>query len=506
MRTYTAAAVIVLDGAMYYTELGSQERPASLWRTREPDTGRWEKVRELPLYRDPCLFVDPTTGRVYMYHGLENPIRGVELDKTTFAEIAGTDTELMPPVDPKNHIRDGWEVCTWDNSETSRPMRGNKTFLPCREGSWMTYWDGHYYLQFASPGTTVPGYSDGLWIGGKPLGPFTPSPHSPISRKDSGFITSAGHSCLFQDRHGNWWRAVTMLIGVNERMERRIGLYPAGFDADGVPCTRTELGDLPITVPDGPRDQGGDDVYAGWWALSRGKACTASSSLDPVHFAPDLAADEDIRSWWSAKTGNPGEWLQLDLGVVQTIHAVQVNLAEQDCQKDQAATRSATPDVHRFVVNASADGNSWRRVIDRADSDVASPHTYQQFDPPLQARYLTVQNVFTPCGGKFAVSELRVFGVARGKPPEAVKSLTAKRDAKDRRKVTLTWKPISGATSYLIRYGVEPHKLYQHRLIQSGTAASATLYCLNHDPSYTFAIDALNESGRTTGDARAVAP
>src|SRR5438034_8723671 len=66
-RTYTAAAAMVLDGAMYYTELGGQERPASLWRTRDPDTGRWEKVRELPLYRDPCLFVDPASGRVFMY-------------------------------------------------------------------------------------------------------------------------------------------------------------------------------------------------------------------------------------------------------------------------------------------------------------------------------------------------------------------------------------------------------------------------------------------------------
>jgi hypothetical protein len=104
------------------------------------------------------------------------------------------------------------------------------------------------------------------------------------------------------------------------------------------------------------------------------------------------------------------------------------------------------------------------------------------------------------------VSDLRIFGVAEGSPPPAVSSLTAKRDARDRRKVTLSWKPVSGATCYLIRYGVDPHKLYQHRIIESGTVASATLYCLNHDPSYTFAIDAISESGRTIGDTRAVAP
>ena len=51
------------------------------------------------------------------------------------------------------------------------------------------------------------------------------------------------------------------LVARMKRMERRIGLYPAGFDADGVPYTRTELGDLPITLPAGPRDHAQDDVY-----------------------------------------------------------------------------------------------------------------------------------------------------------------------------------------------------------------------------------------------------
>jgi hypothetical protein len=145
-------------------------------------------------------------------------------------------------------------------------------------------------------------------------------------------------------------------------------------------------------------------------------------------------------------------------------------------------------------------------VLDRADGEVASPHTYAAFGQPLRARYFKLENVFTPAGGKFAVSDLRVFGVASGDPPAAVNGLTAKRDAKDRRKVVLTWKPSKGATAYLIRYGAEPSKLYQHRLVQGGDVSSATLFCLNHDPAYAFAIDALNPSGRTSGDARATAP
>src|SRR5688500_7311087 len=261
---------------MVFTEFGKAKIPKAIYCTKDPASGKWEKVAEkLPAYGDPCLFVDPPTGRTFMYHGLERPIFGVELDRKTFAEVAGTSKQLMETFEKTSKIRDGWEVCTWDNSEKSPGMRSTKTFNPCREGAWMTFRDGKYYLQYASPGTTVPGYADGLLTGPSPLGPFEYSQHSPISRKASGFITSAGHGCLFQDRHGNWWRAVTMLIGVNERMERRIGLYPAGFDADGIPYTRTELGDQPITLPDGPRDHAGDAVYAGWWRLP-GKVSAAS--------------------------------------------------------------------------------------------------------------------------------------------------------------------------------------------------------------------------------------
>jgi xylan 1,4-beta-xylosidase len=495
---YTAAAVVEIDGWLYFTENGPQRNPATLYRTQEPESGVWEKVSDLPPYLDPFLFVDPPTGRLFMYHGLERPIRVVELDRETFAEIPGTDTQLMPAIDPADRIRDGWEVCTWDNDESSPPMRGNKTFLPCREGAWVTYHDGRYYLQYASPGTTVPGYADGVLIGDSPLGPFTYNQHSPISRKASGFITSAGHSALFQDRHGNWWRAVTMLIGVHERFERRIGLFPAGFDEDGIPFTRTELGDLPIVLAHGEREHGGE-VYAGWWLLSAADV-TASSSLH-AH-PPVLAADEDIRTWWSAASGDAGEWLQLDLGQPQTVHAVQINFAEQDLQ----AVPERAEDVHRFVLSASVDGERWSVVVDRRGSDDCSPHTYVQLDEPIEVRFFRLENVHTPAGGKFAVSGLRIFGVAGGSPPAAVDVVAAQRDALDRRKVMVRWMSVDGAAAYLVRYGITPDKLNQHHLVRGRDVSEVTLFSLNNDPPYHFRVDAMNGSGMRRGATTVVAP
>ncbi|MEA2733560.1 MAG: xylan 1,4-beta-xylosidase, partial [Humisphaera sp.] len=448
---------------------------------------------------DPCLFVDPPSGRVFMYSGLDKPIFGVELDQKTFAEIPSTSKQLMETFDPKKKIRDGWEICTWDNSETAPGMRSTKSFFPCREGSWMTFRDGKYYLQYASPGTTVPGYADGLLTSSSPLGPFDYSQYSPISRKASGFITSAGHGSLFQDKYGNWWRAVTMLIGVHERMERRIGLYPAGFDADGVPYTRTELGDLPIKLPDGPRDHAGD-VYAGWWRLPV-TAVASSSALDKHPSAN--AADENIRTWWSSTHGGAErEWLQVGLPESMEIRAMQLNLAEQDV----AQAVEPEDDTHRFAVESSEDGANWKIVIDRTAATTASPHTYVEFATPVKARYLKVTNIQTPAGGKFAVSDLRAFGAAKGDPPAAVETLSAERDSADRRKVTLTWTPVKGATAYLIRYGITTEKLYQHDLVDDGGKGKLTLYCLNGEPPYFFRIDAMNPSGRTMGGASAEAP
>jgi hypothetical protein len=492
LKDYVAAAVCVTDGAMYFTEIGNEKKPVGLWRSADPDNAKWENVVEkLPPYADPCLFVDPPSGRVFLYHGLEKPIRGLELDRKTFQPLTETETQLMPAIDPK-HIDDGWEICTWDNNPLSKGMRGNKTYLPCREGSWMTYLNGTYYLQYASPGTTVPGYADGVLTGKNPLGPFTYQQYSPISHKDSGFITSAGHGCLFQDRYGNWWRATTMLIGVNDRFERRLGLFPAGFDKDGQPYARTDLGEAPITLATGPRDQAGD-VGTSWVIVSDGAAVTTSSSLEDHD--PRLASDEDVRTWWSAETGKAGEWMQMDLGSERALLAAQVNLA------DEGITFSDDPadQVHRYTLSVSTDGKTWTPIYDRKHVTTSAAHAYVQFDAPVKARYAKLENGHTPNGGKFAVSDLRLFSAPFGEKPKAVESLSAKRDQTDRRKVMLSWTPAAGATGYLIRYGIDANKLNLHHRIRGGETKELTLYNLNHTPPYHFSIEATNFGGATAG-------
>ena len=52
----------------------------------------------------------------------------------------------------------------------------------------------------------------------------------PIGRVFGGFVVGAGHGSTFEDAYGNFWNSGTMWVGVNWKFERRVDLFPAGFD------------------------------------------------------------------------------------------------------------------------------------------------------------------------------------------------------------------------------------------------------------------------------------
>ena len=198
--------------------------------------------------------------------------------------------------DPAKH---GWEV-PGDTNEMTKER-------PWIEGSWMTQHDGKYYLQFAGPGTQYKTYGDGVLVSDAPTGPFVYADYNPVSFKPTGFIAGAGHSSTFQDVSGAYWHVSSMTISVRHMFERRLGLFPTWFTPDGQMVVDTYLGDYPHKLA-----RNGADTFAGWFLLDLKKPVTASSSL--AGHEPEKAVDEDIRTWWSAATGNPGEWLQVDMG------------------------------------------------------------------------------------------------------------------------------------------------------------------------------------------------
>lgn len=135
--------------------------------------------------------------------------------------------------------------------------------------------------------------------------------------------TGAGHGSTMTDQQGNMWHASTMRISVNHRFERRVGIWPAGLDQDGELFCNQRYGDWPMSVEAIKMDPWRNPD---WYLLSYGKKMIASSFDEDK--TPDLAADENIRTWWRAASSRPGEWIQMDLGSEKEVHGIQVNFAD----------------------------------------------------------------------------------------------------------------------------------------------------------------------------------
>jgi hypothetical protein len=465
-----APTVVVMDGKMY---LATSESPKHTWVTDDPMSGQWREAAAIPAgYQDPALFLDDDK-RLYLYHGLAatGPLHAEELDPKTLQPIAKADI----PQSRDKETR-GWEVPGDRNENLKGP-----SYV---EGSWMTKHKGRYYLEYSAPGTEFKTYANGLLVSDKPMGPFVYQDYSPFAFKPTGFITGAGHGNTFQDERGRWWHSGTMTISQRHIFERRLGLFPTSFTRSGELIADTYLGDY-------PRYMGGDRRLTGWMLLSRKKPVTVSSSLEG--FSAENGVDEDVRTWWSARTGGADEWFQIDLGALKRIEAVQINFADQG-----AKALGISKDVYNYVLEVSDDGRSWRTVVDRSQKGADAPHDYQVLPKAERARFVRLRNVHSPDGGKLSLSDLRVFGHGGGAKPARAAAAEVKRDAADPRRATVSWAPTRGAEFYVVRLGVRADLMNQNYQVYDGKT-SVTVPSLNTGVGYCFVVDAVSENGVTRG-------
>jgi xylan 1,4-beta-xylosidase len=451
-------------------------RNFTIWMSTDPKSNQWKPlVDSFDIGGwDPAFFSDDD-GKLYMYNGSSNayPLYGIELDRKTLQPI-GTrkETYLLQP------RRFGWQRFGehMDNS-----------FLdPFIEGSWMTKHDGKYYLQYGAPGTEFSGYADGVVVGDGPLGPFDKPQSDPFSFHPGGFATGAGHGSTFTDNAGNYWHISTITIGVKNSFERRLGIWPAGFDNDGVLYMNAAFGDYPHYLP-GRQAGGQAGGFTGWMLLNYKKPIFVSSTLSAAH-PPNDAVDEDIKTYWSAATGDNGEWIQSDLGAIATVNAVQINYADQDAE----FLGKQTGIYHQYRLLGSNDQKNWKTLIDKSRNSTDVPHDYVELPVPVNVRYIRLENIHMPTG-KFAISGLRVFGKGAGPLPDTVKQFIVLRTEKDKRSAWIKWSPVENAYGYNIYFGTAPDKLYNS--IQVYDANDYWFKVMDKEKTYYFAIESLNENG-----------
>lgn len=172
----------------------------------------------------------------------------------------------------------------------------------------------------------------------------------------------------FQDVYKNYWHVSAMVINVKNSFERRLGIWPAGFDKDGVMWCNTAFGNYPHKLPSssnssesainssGPADSfslpGSSGATPLWMLLNYKKPVSVSSTFGSYH--ANNAVDENIKTYWSAATANEGEFIQSDLGNTSTINAIQINYADEDV--DSAFLGKFLDIYHQYKLYYSVDG------------------------------------------------------------------------------------------------------------------------------------------------------
>ncbi len=520
---YDYAPDVRVLGDWVYFCASNREHNCDRWRTQDILNGPYERIEGSFPFWDPNLFADED-GRVYFYWGCSNvtPIYGVELDPETMLpktepralveghpfqigyERFGENNSLLPAseeeIDEKYRaFHEAQGIPESMVPEEVKPLiRGMFSNRPYIEGAWMDRHDGRYYLQYAAPGTQFNSYSDGVYVSDHPLGPFTLAENTPYSYKPGGFLPGAGHGSTLEDRQGNLWHTATMRISVNHDFERRVGLWPAGFDADGELFCNQRYGDWPTAVSGG-RDEPWRDPD--WMLLSVWKQASASSFL-PGH-KPDRATEENVQTWWRAASDSRDEWLCVDLGRVFDVRAVQLNFADDrldiPCPGEirpgsQARYIEEAELRTQWKLEASADGESWFTVEDKSAAETDLSHDLVVRQEGFAARYLRLRDMALPYGQNPCVSGLRVFGLGHGEAPAAPRFWAERVEDLD---MMVDVAPQEDALGWNILFGSSPEKLYHSYMVFA--PGPRRVGALIRGREYYVRVDAFNESGITEG-------
>jgi hypothetical protein len=273
-----------------------------------------------------------------------------------------------------------------------------------------------------------------------------------------------------------------MAVNVNIGWERRIGMFPAFFDKDGLMYCDSYFGDYPHYTP---AIAGMKGAFRGWMLLSFKKPVTASSHLE--NYNPELAVDENVKTYWVAKKNDDSQWLQIDLLQPAKVFAVQVNY------NDYHSNLYGRIDgmYHRYTIEGSVDGNNWINLVDRSDNFADVPNDYVELATPEIVRYVRYKNRHVPTP-YLSISDLRIFGIGQGKKPSSVKNFSVQRQ-KDTRNALITWTPQPNCQGYNILWGITPDKLYSSWMIYNSD--SLLMRNLDAGRTYYFSIEAFNENG-----------
>ena len=344
-----------------------------------------------------------------------------------------------------------------------------------------------------------------------------------------------------EDADGSVWHISTMRICKNHNFERRIGLWPAGYDADGELFCNQRYGDWPMDLEKLRRDPWANPD---WMLLSHGAKATASSTaekkvitdaaaaalgkvrINEISYDPQNVSDENVQTWWKAdpqKASESSQWISLDLGKICDVHAVQLNFADDDLRPElpeEFGLRDAlmqerwidrTPQKTRWLLEGSENGTDWMALCDKRQAETDLPHDLVASEDGWKLRYVRLTVTELPYGQTPCVSGLRIFGLGGGSLPAKPVGVTA--DLRTPLDLDVNWKdgadgsgleeekPWDPAVGYVVNWGFAPDKLYHSYQVFDERVSIGGLV---KDQALYLRVDSFNENGITEGDVKKI--
>lgn len=534
---YDYAPDVRVCGDYVYFCASKKGEICNYYRTKDVIHGPYEEIPGTFDFWDPNLFFDDD-GKIYFYWGCSNvtPVWGVELEPGTMLPK----TERIELLSGDGYER-GYERMGVDNCEFPRgeeevermfqgflkrqgvsaeqmpaqyipQIRGMFTRKPFIEGPWMDKYEGKYYLQYACPGAEYNVYADGVYVSDSPLGPFTLAENNPYSYHAGGYMPGAGHGSTMWDKEGNLWHTATMRISVNHQFERRVGVWPAGFDRDGELFCNQNYGDWPIAVS-GAKDDPWREPE--WYLLNYAKPASCSSFAEGK--GADQAVNEDSQTWWRAGNADGGQWLEVDMEKPMDVRAVQINFADDGlpiASPSKIQGNATQPryieerNLHtRWKLEGSLDGKEYFVIEDKSQAATDLSHDLIVREEGIQVRFIRLTVVEIPYQVTPCISGLRVFGVGTGQKPQTpVFRTTRSEDGLD---LHVTIEGTKDAVGYNILWGHKEDKLYHSYQIYRDAkdvqeyrdaVLEKRIGALVKSQEYFVRVDAYNENGITKGE------
>jgi len=193
-------------------------------------------------------------------------------------------------------------------------------------------------------------------------------------------------------------RAIIAATGPREPFRSLLGLtiLPVAFASSSWVVNASDK-HVPSMAFDGNLNSYWRSTPLGTKDLAFGRSLRSSSGA-----GPEAAADQNPETWWRPGTLQPGEWVEVDLGAINTVRQVSLHWRETPTPRRLGASGLQKA----WTIRTSIDGANWHDCVVKARDDEAVHHC--AFNA-TSARFVRV--CVDQSAEVFDLAELQVFGL-----------------------------------------------------------------------------------------------